>query len=150
MAIRLPRGYSVVVESSVRQATRGAIILGHNGQTNGINYFIQFVCPLSVSNTDPMCGFRDGGWTDERNNFSQFVCPSRIPIRAGRARARCVVSGMEDGQTNGINFIQFVCPSRTPIRAGQFGERRKVGERAAGGGCRDYLVDIDAMPLFEK
>ena len=44
LAIRLPRGYSVVVESSVRQATRGAIILGHNGQTNGINV-IQFVCP---------------------------------------------------------------------------------------------------------
>ena len=60
LAIRLPRGYSDVVESSVRQATRGAIILGHNGQTNGIN-FIQFVCPSRTPRAGQFGERRKGG-----------------------------------------------------------------------------------------
>ena len=32
------------------------------------------------------------------------------------------LSGIDDGQTNGINFFQFVCPSRTPFQ----GERARA------------------------
>ena len=79
----------------------------------------------------------------------QKVCPSRSPIQGARARARVVVVGMDDiqtngiknlfhssvriehrseaservgiddGQTNGINFISFVCPSRTRSEASE-------------------------------
>ena len=31
-------------------------------------------------------------------NFIPFVCPSQTPIRGERARARCVVVGIDDGQ----------------------------------------------------
>ena len=68
---------------------------------------------LSVSNTDPRrasagarCGCRD----------VKHSSVPRSPIRGERARARGVVVGMDDGQTNRIiSFLTFVCPSRTPI-----------------------------------
>jgi len=60
------------------------------------------------------------------NYFFTFVCPSRTPIRGERARARGVVLGINDGQTNAL-----VCPSRTPIR----------GERARACGVVEGIDD---------